>query len=483
MVVVAKMSAVAVGALPEGTPPTLLGFFSRSPCGVLTPPIYFALLFHWQTIRALLGRLTGQGRPRLLFVDKLCINQEDDDMKHQGILGLAAFLKSSSRLVLLWSPRYFTRLWCTYELATWLRLGKPATDIVLMPVSVPSLIVLSTLAFSIIVVFGSVADFMSVIGLQTVFDYSTIWGNIGSNLFIILVLASLVSYNLQKVQVELRRLDKQLSEFSILKAECFCCSQQHLHPDTKERLPCDRSLVHRTLRLWHENGIDGKCESLDYLQAFDEGVRTLLRQSVLSAVCAETVQLRYMQLLHFCLPSLWECFDYVLIEWCQGSPPLEVFGVLIGGLTASLLIVPCAFLLMFRIIAKTSGPGASCSKASTWGMRLLASFVWGPVLVGTGFLLWIPALLLEWEGHIWLQIVWAGGLTGLLCYLRNAGRPWQSGASCCDDASKIPSAELEAQTTEKMVAPGVQQAASFQTTRASPAVACGCESTTSLASL
>ena len=34
-------------------------------------------------------------------------------------------------------------------------------------------------------------------------------------------------------------------------AQCFCCSNRHRHPQTGERLPCDRKLVYNTLRQWY----------------------------------------------------------------------------------------------------------------------------------------------------------------------------------------------------------------------------------------
>lgn len=54
---------------------------------------------------------------RTAFLDVTCIHQCDQHMMKQGIYGLAAFLKASRELLILWSPPYFSRLWCIYEVA------------------------------------------------------------------------------------------------------------------------------------------------------------------------------------------------------------------------------------------------------------------------------------------------------------------------------------------------------------------------------
>ena len=63
----------------------------------------FFFLFFWQRVRD-----PFLGSP-LVFLDKLCISQTDPVKKEQGILGLGGFLRVSQRLIVLWSPRYFSR--------------------------------------------------------------------------------------------------------------------------------------------------------------------------------------------------------------------------------------------------------------------------------------------------------------------------------------------------------------------------------------
>ncbi|CAE8715434.1 unnamed protein product [Polarella glacialis] len=74
------------------------------PNGLVT---YCIILFFWQRILSL------RGRSAMVFLDKLCIDQQNEERKERGILSLAGFLEISDRLVILWSPSYFERLWCT----------------------------------------------------------------------------------------------------------------------------------------------------------------------------------------------------------------------------------------------------------------------------------------------------------------------------------------------------------------------------------
>lgn len=54
-------------------------------------------------------------------------DNKDPVKKKKGIQGLGCFLDRSKTLTILWSPRYFSRLWCGFELATFLR-HKPFGD-------------------------------------------------------------------------------------------------------------------------------------------------------------------------------------------------------------------------------------------------------------------------------------------------------------------------------------------------------------------
>eukprot|EP00929_Paragymnodinium_shiwhaense_P109097 TRINITY_DN7546_c0_g1_i17.p1 TRINITY_DN7546_c0_g1~~TRINITY_DN7546_c0_g1_i17.p1 ORF type:complete len:318 (-),score=35.12 TRINITY_DN7546_c0_g1_i17:59-1012(-) len=193
-------------------------------CITVGPFVYLILFFHWQSLR---GRFR---RNRLLFVDKLCIAQHDDDMKKQGILGLAAFLRQAQRIVVLWSPSYFSRLWCTYELAAWFRFQKRVSSVVFVPVEIP---------FSTLCAFGCFELSSLLLHMEVIRDLTTPFT--GSTTIAGLFL---LSYCLQGYVQRVDDLQQQLEQFSIQDTACFCCTMGHKDPQTGACLNCDRQMVH-----------------------------------------------------------------------------------------------------------------------------------------------------------------------------------------------------------------------------------------------
>ena len=61
---------------------------------------------------------------RRAFCDKLCVHQTCQLRKKAGMDSFAGFIGNSRELVVLWSKGYFHRLWCTFEIATFLHYYK-----------------------------------------------------------------------------------------------------------------------------------------------------------------------------------------------------------------------------------------------------------------------------------------------------------------------------------------------------------------------
>jgi hypothetical protein len=83
------------------------------------------------------------GPERSLFLDIACIRQDSDAAKADGITALGAVLDRSQRMLVLCDAHYFSRLWCTFELAAYTK-REGAARIDLLPLHEP-LVTLSLL--------------------------------------------------------------------------------------------------------------------------------------------------------------------------------------------------------------------------------------------------------------------------------------------------------------------------------------------------
>lgn len=104
---------------------------------------------------------SSQRERKTVWVDRLCIHQHNQLLQTQGIASVGAVLCQSRQLLVLWSPRFFERLWCTYELAVFLamRSGRDEHQLQLVPVLVGLLWCCATFAASLFfVVTTSVAS-------------------------------------------------------------------------------------------------------------------------------------------------------------------------------------------------------------------------------------------------------------------------------------------------------------------------------------
>eukprot|EP00928_Gymnodinium_smaydae_P053971 TRINITY_DN37828_c0_g1_i1.p1 TRINITY_DN37828_c0_g1~~TRINITY_DN37828_c0_g1_i1.p1 ORF type:complete len:614 (-),score=119.80 TRINITY_DN37828_c0_g1_i1:38-1879(-) len=88
-------------------------------------------------------RLLGATGPKV-FLDKVCVHQVDEEMKLKGIRSLAAFLYSSSNMVVLYSDVYLQKLWTVYELATFLLLF-PSSRLYVQPVLLTKVVLMGML--------------------------------------------------------------------------------------------------------------------------------------------------------------------------------------------------------------------------------------------------------------------------------------------------------------------------------------------------
>ena len=307
------------------------------------------------------------------FLDKSCIHQTDLALKKQAIDSLDIFLRFSERMLVLYSPEYLSRLWCIYELATFIKLhpdGPSRIDFV--PIwrhkFILSMNVYLAFVFSVMPLFmtGPLFELLS----------ARFGGYLGY--LIVLVGAAGPAFISGTVLIyrqvsDHTRMLRQLKKFRLADAECVLAS--------------DIAFVHGLIDVtWSSSR-----EAADGKQRFEHFVRAELPQrlkAVEGGGVGSRSRLPYYQVVIMFLPLFSICLmlglvcDPLMFElWgyaSSGSPALVSWDLrwILYGLELWLLANPIATIPVQRVIARLIDAG--------WG-----SFV----CVSIGFLVYVLTLV------------------------------------------------------------------------------------------
>jgi len=301
-IVLAILQTDAISVLPKPPPRDVMigGEPLQAGCGIwcvyMCPVVFVIGLLNFHKLGTVL-----QKHPRLLFVDKFCIDQVDEERKTAGILGLAGFLRNSQKLVICWTPRYFTRLWCVFEIASWKYLGKPLNGVTLMPSSQVMLTLLMMITLcSYYVVHRSVVWLSGNWNVWILHGFALVCG-----------IWSSVPATTSLVQ-NLSVLPKQLASFSSQESECFCCENNHVNPETGKHMQCDRKLIYATLVLWfatYRPDDNEQAVQKDVLRGFDDFIHNQFASWVLQS--RGPTKIPYDQVLFATLPVGWAACDII----------------------------------------------------------------------------------------------------------------------------------------------------------------------------
>eukprot|EP00747_Dinoflagellata_sp_TGD_P202115 gnl/TRDRNA2_/TRDRNA2_75602_c0_seq2.p1 gnl/TRDRNA2_/TRDRNA2_75602_c0~~gnl/TRDRNA2_/TRDRNA2_75602_c0_seq2.p1 ORF type:complete len:690 (+),score=42.05 gnl/TRDRNA2_/TRDRNA2_75602_c0_seq2:3-2072(+) len=200
-------------------------------CGFV---VFWITLFLWQPRRR-------------IFLDKVCIQQNDERKKAQAIESIGGILKNTNCLLLLWDPTYFTRIWCVFELAAFAILrallvkqgGVAAKRLLMRPIFVGAIVTTALVCVWSGILIG---NFLLPVGINLV--YVTLSAVAGFFPF------CTAMHALRGHVRNCNMLRGQMETFSFAKAQCFCCDVKHRHPDTGLTIPCDRQLVRSAILAW-----------------------------------------------------------------------------------------------------------------------------------------------------------------------------------------------------------------------------------------
>ncbi|CAE7295240.1 unnamed protein product [Symbiodinium natans] len=176
-----------------------------------------------------------------VFLDRICISQNDDRLKSEAILSLAGLLKNSDSMLVLWDPTWTERLWCLFELAAFLKSKTTQKQhLIVRP------IFLGPLSIAIYLVFFAVALPIATAPIHT---HTAIVELLGTLVLSFLAVAFPTVSTLRSYFRDLDTMKLQLLSISVDSTRSACCDQNHVTP-SGGRMLCDRKIVKECVKIW-----------------------------------------------------------------------------------------------------------------------------------------------------------------------------------------------------------------------------------------
>ena len=240
------------------------------------------------------------------FLDVACIPQTDDVLMRQGIYNIGGCLAVSRTLHVLWSPPFFSRLWCMFELSAYRKMN-PTGRIVFAPIYIE--------AFS-----AQVFIWLHLVGLMMVFFRASYdEGGVGVLAMWVFVAMCLfpLALSLRANSLDRQRMLAALDQFEVREVQCLN--------------DFDRNYIHTAIVSWYGS-----------LDAFSDYVRGPFRQEV-----QVPLQLPYAYHCVLATPFFATSLDFVVGLLKAGAPIESVLAYTVSVLVGlNLLWTPAALALL-----------------------------------------------------------------------------------------------------------------------------------------
>jgi len=258
-----------------------------------------------------------------VFLDRICVNQDDEEEKCSAILSIGAIIKNSKAMLVMWDSTYVERLWCVFELAAYIKSHKGAQN--QHPVIRP--ITLGVCAASF---FVGMAGFMAVL-IVISFEEPAV----GMTILMTLGLAGFYvsAWGFRSFFRSVERTQEQMKAFSVEGAKCACCERGHTGENAQSM--CDRKIVLSCIDEWYGS-----------TKNFEDAVQSVVRE-VLAHQLGHDV-LPYSWFLVASSPVVWGELDVVAVRIRKNFEQEAVYYMIVG-LTWWLAVFPMLFLFWTRI--------------------------------------------------------------------------------------------------------------------------------------
>lgn len=324
VVVVVTALLIVYGILPSYY---LLNVKWWSPwCQVFGSGVFLFVLLCWQEV----GRISPW-RGQLLFLDKACINQYDDDLKRNGIEHLAAFVYYSWSMLICYSDEYLQRLWTVYEVVHFMLLH-PGSALHVRHAFFAKFVIV---AYGVVFLYDICWHVLHVPGIL---DYTFVSVQVVSGVLTVLCMVPVsvtVSIMLMTMTRKRMRISERMKQFRFDEAKCFCED--------------DRAIVKRNIiaAMKHNGRADTKGSDAEIIGELEGLVHT----EVPKLLSASLGRVGFPYHLGVCgvLPYCLQTIDYACAQLCKSTPSGIIWVELLRQMTMVFAGVPLCLALGIQV--------------------------------------------------------------------------------------------------------------------------------------
>eukprot|EP00438_Fugacium_kawagutii_P000094 Skav218708 [mRNA] locus=scaffold1346:444984:446825:- [translate_table: standard] len=180
-----------------------------------------------------------------VFLDQICIKQQDTEMRANTIFSLAGIMRRSDKMLILWDPTWTESLWCLVELAAFLKSRQnPEDQLIIRPIflgpAYMTVFLTSLVAFLIVLPAQSESTETRTILLP---PFSGLAPSLAFLLCALLAAYAGVSA-LRSYFRSVESMQQRLLSISFDETRCYSCDQNHVSPSGKPMLSDRKVFVH-----------------------------------------------------------------------------------------------------------------------------------------------------------------------------------------------------------------------------------------------
>ncbi|CAK9051477.1 unnamed protein product [Durusdinium trenchii] len=323
----------------NGLSSVLLGSFSALvmtvffSCGVLPGiPRGFGETYreHWSAWSLPAGFVTAAitfvlWRPKqLVFLDRICINEHDTDLKLASIYSLAGILKKSDQMLVLWDSTWSDRLWCLFELAAFLK-SKTVREqeLLITPTFLGPCSIALFVGVFIVMLPVTTVPMPSIAGVGGVGPYFVLVPLSGAVLFL-LVSGYFIAAAFRAYFRSVQTMKTKLLQISCDHAKCACCDLNHVYEGV--RIMCDREIVKECISIWFGSE-----------EAFEDYARSEVLEKLLGRLHDQIFTRQWS--LSVSIPLLWAFLD-LTVSHARANNTYAAVAQLVEGVVLWFLCAP-----------------------------------------------------------------------------------------------------------------------------------------------